>query len=269
MQSLGNDFVIIDQLNHKFKLNKKNIKDISSRKYGIGCDQILILEKSNKKNIDFHYRIYNMDGTESGQCGNGAKCVGKYYFEKYGKRKKNIKIKTISTNLNITYVNKNSIMVDMGKANFNNNIAVGKNYFLYKKRKYFFSSIFLGNPHAVFLVNKLLNFDLKGFAEAFNKKKFFEKGVNISIIEKIKDNHWRARIFERGSGETNACGSAACAIAACLQSAQQMTNSEIKHKNSYIHMNGGKAQVKWTGKIEDSIYLLGDSKYVFNGTYSL
>jgi len=269
MQSLGNDFVIIDQLRHKFKLSKKNIRDISSRNYGIGCDQILILEKSSKKDIDFNYKIYNRDGTESGQCGNGAKCVGKYYFEKYGKRKKNINIKTISTNLAVTYINKNSIMVDMGKARTNYNISVGKNYFLYKKRKYFFTPIYLGNPHAVFHVNKLSSFDLDGFAEAFNKKKFFNKGVNISIIERIKDNHWRARIFERGSGETNACGSAACAIMTSLQTTYLKENSKIKYKSSYIHMNGGKAQVKWSGKNEDSIYLIGNAKYIFNGTYTL
>lgn len=269
MQSLGNDFVIIDQISHKFKISKKNIRDMSNRNYGIGCDQVLILEKSKKKDIDFNYRIYNSDGTESGQCGNGAKCVGKYYFEKYGKKKKNINIKTISTNLSITYVNKNSIMVDMGRACINQNISVGKNYFLYKKRKYYFAPVFLGNPHAVFFINKLSNFDLYDFAEVFNKKKFFKKGVNISIIEKIKDNHWKARIFERGSGETNACGSAACAIARSLQPPYLMKNLNINHKSIYIYMNGGKAQVKWSGKNEDPIYLIGDAKYVFNGTYTL
>ena len=100
MQSLGNDFVIIDQLRHKFKLSKKNIRDISSRNYGIGCDQILILEKSSKKDIDFNYKIYNRDGTESGQCGNGAKCVGKYYFEKYGKRQDLLAYKSLSKQIN-------------------------------------------------------------------------------------------------------------------------------------------------------------------------
>ena len=84
MQSLGNDFVIIDQLKNPIKLNKNDFKKISNRNYGIGCDQVLVLEKSEKKEIAFKYKIYNKDGTESGQCGNGAKCIGKYYFDKYG-----------------------------------------------------------------------------------------------------------------------------------------------------------------------------------------
>ena len=92
MQSLGNDFVVIDQIKSTTQLSKKLIKKISDRNYGIGCDQVLILEKSNKKDIFFKYKIYNKDGSESGQCGNGAKCIAKYYFDTYGKRKKNIQI---------------------------------------------------------------------------------------------------------------------------------------------------------------------------------
>ena len=94
MQSLGNDFVIIDQLKSTYKISKKEIKRISDRNYGIGCDQLLIIERSNKKEIAFKYKIYNKDGSESGQCGNGAKCVARYYFDKYCKNKIEINIET-------------------------------------------------------------------------------------------------------------------------------------------------------------------------------
>jgi len=101
MQSLGNDFVIIDQLKSSFVLSKKQIKKICNRNYGIGCDQLLIIEKSNKKNIAFKYKIYNKDGSESGQCGNGAKCVARYYFDKYCKNKKEINIETKTSKMTL------------------------------------------------------------------------------------------------------------------------------------------------------------------------
>ena len=106
--------------------------------------------------------------------------------------------------------------------------------------------------------------NLEDFSMNFNKQNIFLKGVNISIVENIKKNHWLARIYERGSGETKACGSAACAISACLKF---FTNTQSK--NNYIHMQGGKAQVKWSGKKLESIYLLGTGSYVFNGTYNI
>ena len=119
MQSLGNDFVIIDQLKNPIKFSKNDIKKISNRNYGIGCDQVLVLEKSEKKEIAFKYKIYNKDGTESGQCGNGAKCIGKYYFDKYGKNRKEIKIETISRRMSLRILKNSLIEVDMGLPLFN------------------------------------------------------------------------------------------------------------------------------------------------------
>ena len=119
MQSLGNDFVVIDQLKNPIKFNKNDIKKISNRNYGIGCDQVLVLEKSEKKEIAFKYKIYNKDGTESGQCGNGAKCIGKYYFDKYGNTIKEIKIETINRTMSLSILKNNLIQVDMGQPLFN------------------------------------------------------------------------------------------------------------------------------------------------------
>jgi diaminopimelate epimerase len=106
--------------------------------------------------------------------------------------------------------------------------------------------------------------NLEDFSINFNKKNIFLQGVNISIVENTKSNHWLARIYERGSGETKACGSAACAISVCLQFFKH-----TQSKNNYIHMKGGKAQVKWSGNELEPVYLLGTAKYVFNGVYSI
>jgi diaminopimelate epimerase len=265
MQSLGNDFVIIDNLRKSHKLYKKDIKKISDRHHGVGCDQILVLEKSIKKDIAFHYRIYNKDGTQSGQCGNGAKCVARYYFDNYSKRKKEIKIETITNKMILTNINNNYIKVEMGVPSFNIKDKVSKkNNFTYKGNKLFFESVSIGNPHAVFILKNVETIDLDDFANKFNSKKIFKKGVNISVIQNIRKNIWKARIYERGSGITNACGSAACAISAVAK--KNLANSS---KDIYIHMKGGKAHVEWSGNSKDPMYLFGESEYIFNGTLEI
>ena len=265
MQSLGNDFVIIDQLKNPIKFSKNDIKKISNRNYGIGCDQVLVLEKSEKKEIAFKYKIYNKDGTESGQCGNGAKCIGKYYFDKYGKNRKEIKIETISRRMSLRILKNSLIEVDMGLPLFNfKEYKSSKNLFSFKGKKHYFSAISIGNPHAVFFIKNINKVDLADFANNFNKKLFFNGDVNISIVEEIKKNNWWARIYERGAGETMACGSAACAI-----SLSTSTIKDISSKNNYVHMHGGKAQVKWSGNITEPVYLIGSSQYVFDGNYKI
>jgi diaminopimelate epimerase len=277
MQSLGNDFVVIDQIKSTTLLSKKLIKKISDRNYGIGCDQVLILEKSNKKDIFFKYKIYNKDGSESGQCGNGAKCIAKYYFDTYGKRKKNIQIETITNKMSLNFIKENLYEVDMGVPSFKHkDLNINEknyqfkensdinNHFNYKGKKYHYKLVSVGNPHAVFMCKGIERVNLEDFSMNFNKQNIFLKGVNISIVENIKKNHWLARIYERGSGETKACGSAACAISACLKFFKN-----TQSKNNYIHMQGGKAQVKWSGKKLESVYLLGTASYVFNGTYNI
>ena len=268
MQSLGNDFVIIDQIKSTLKINKNYIKKIASRNYGIGCDQVLVLEKSNKKNIQFKYKIYNQDGSESGQCGNGAKCVAKYYFDKYGKSKKEINIETISNKMSLKIIKNNFYEVDMGVPSFkyiDSKINLKKfpknNIFVFNKKKYSFSWLSIGNPHAIFLIKNINKIDFLQFSNKFNLKNYFSDGVNISIIEKLKDNTYKARIFERGVGETLSCGSAACAITVF---AMQKSKNFNKH---YIYMHGGKAEVKWNGINKKSVFLLGTGEYVYEGQY--
>ena len=263
MQSLGNDFVIIDNLKSINKLSKKIIRKISDRFYGIGCDQVLVLEKSQKKGISFKYRIYNKDGSESGQCGNGAKCIAKYYFDNYAKNKKEINIETISSKMKLKNHKSKKIEVEIGVPNFNlKEKVISKKIFTYKGRRYKFESVSVGNPHAVFIMKNIEKINLEEFSNSFAKKKFFRNGINISIIQHIKKNNWTARVYERGSGETNSCGSAACAIAATT--VRLMDNSSL---NTYINMRGGKAEVRWSGIETDPIYLLGTSEYVFEGAF--
>ena len=266
MQSLGNDFIIIDNLKFQnFKPTKKDIIKLCDRSYGIGCDQILMLNKSRKKEVAFIYQIFNKDGSESGQCGNGGKCVARYFFENYKSNKDSVIVETITRNIKLTNLGNNSFMVDMGKPNFKlKDFRSEKKFFNYKNNKYFFHVLELGNPHAIFFVKKLDKLNIWDFSNKFLKKDFFKKGVNISLVERISDCGWKANIYERGSGITKSCGSAACAIAVCSKSLE----GSYKISN-YVHMQGGKALVKWKGDVNDSVFLVGKAEYTFNGEYIL
>ena len=264
MQSLGNDFIIIDNLVSPYNnFSKKEIKKICDRNYGVGCDQLLILKKSKKRHISFTYKIFNKDGTESGQCGNGAKCVAKYYFDKYGRNKKQINVETMTKEIKLSNSSKNKYIIDMGIPNFSPKEFLSRNkYFNYMNKKYLFDVVEIGNPHAIFFLKNIDKINIEDFSMKFSKKKFFKKGTNLSIVEKLSEGNWKAKVYERGSGETMSCGSAACAIATSAKS----YNKHFK-KSNYVHMQGGKALVKWNGGNGDSAFLIGEAEYIFNGTF--
>ena len=167
--------------------------------------------------------------------------------------------------MSLNFIKENLYEVDMGVPSFKHkDLNINEknyqfkensdinNHFNYKGKKYHYKLVSVGNPHAVFMCKGIERVNLEDFSMNFNKQNIFLKGVNISIVENIKKNHWLARIYERGSGETKACGSAACAISACLKFFKN-----TQSKNNYIHMKGGKAQVKWSGNKLESVYLLG------------
>ena len=170
--------------------------------------------------------------------------------------------------MSLKIIKNNFYEVDMGVPSFkyiDSKINLKKfpknNIFVFNKKKYSFSWLSIGNPHAIFLIKNINKIDFLQFSNKFNLKNYFSDGVNISIIEKLKDNTYKARIFERGVGETLSCGSAACAITVF---AMQKSKNFNKH---YIYMHGGKAEVKWNGINKKSVFLLGTGEYVYEGQY--
>ncbi len=204
MQGTGNDFIVVDQRDKQFNLSKSLIKKLSDRYFGIGFDQLLILEKSYSHNADFKYRIFNSDGGEVEQCGNGARCFYKY-IKNYGlSNNSTIKVETQS---GITLISENSegmIKVDMGlpeiRASINRN---GVNY----------DHVAIGNPHAVINLaeNNILRENYHDVA--LDIQSSWEDGINVGFMSIIDKNSIQLKVFERGSGFTMACGSGACAAA--------------------------------------------------------
>jgi len=252
MQGTGNDFIVVDQRDKQFNLSKSLIKKLSDRYFGIGFDQLLILEKSYSHNADFKYRIFNSDGGEVEQCGNGARCFYKY-IKNYGlSNNSTIKVETQS---GITLISENSegmIKVDMGlpeiRASINRN---GVNY----------DHVAIGNPHAVINLaeNNILRENYHDVA--LDIQSSWEDGINVGFMSIIDKNSIQLKVFERGSGFTMACGSGACAAAVVAISKKKLETPIT------VHMDGGVVRIDWDMK--NTIFLSGSAEISFEGEINL
>ncbi|MCS5712708.1 diaminopimelate epimerase [Candidatus Berkiella aquae] len=273
MHGLGNDFVILDNISQGIKVDSSLIRKIADRHFGIGCDQVLMVEPPNSPELDFNYRIFNADGKEVSQCGNGARCFGRYVYEKGLTDKKHIQIGTYSGTMEIDVSDLTHIRVDMGIPQFSPKaVPLNHKYFhklantgryrinlLGNEREVTILSI--GNPHCIISVPATSEAAVNEVGKALQEHPAFPKGVNVSFIQVLARNHVKCRVYERGVGETLACGSAACAcvIAGILQ---EELNSEVK-----VDMPGGSLTVSW--RPEMPVYLSGPAKSVFQGEFYL
>ena len=252
MHGIGNDFIIIDQLKNQYRLNSDIIKSLSHRQFGIGFDQLLIIESSLNTEAEFRYRIFNADGNEVEQCGNGARCFYRYIKNKNISANSEITVETKSGLIVLSESTKNLISVDMGKPVFQDKISE------------LFTYVSIGNPHAVL---EPLGRD-EEWEEAIELSKkiqdnniLFPNGVNVGIMKIMDKNNLKLKVLERGSGITLACGSGACAatVTAILKG---LVKTPVK-----VHMDGGKLIIDWDGL--NSIIMSGPAKIVFEGEFDL
>jgi diaminopimelate epimerase len=252
MQGTGNDFIVVDQRDKKFNLSKSVIKNLSDRHFGIGFDQLLILEKSNSKNADFRYRIFNSDGGEVEQCGNGARCF--YKFIKNYRLSNNSTIK-VETKAGIILLSENSegmVKVDMGLPDIRKAInRHGVNY----------EHVAIGNPHAVINLADN-NISEENYHDiALDIQSSWKDGINVGFMSIIDKNSIQLKVFERGSGFTMACGSGASAAAAVAISKNNLAPP------INVHMDGGVLQIDWD--MESTLTLSGTAEISFEGEVNL
>jgi len=249
MHGLGNDFVVIDAISQDILLSPSDIIKISDRHRGIGCDQVLLIQKSDIPDIDFLYKIYNSDGSEVGQCGNGARCLAKFIRDKNLSSKNILRVKTFTRKLEL-YIENENIRVNMG-------IPVEMQYFasLDLKTQNIASlhskpiSLFLGNPHIVFLTQDIKDHSLNNMGL---------DDFNIGYMQIIDKNHIKLRVFERGAGETEACGSGACAAVVA-----GITQNLLDHSVT-VELTGGKLYIQWQGQ-NHPVWMSGPAETVFEG----
>ncbi len=272
MQGLGNDYVYIDCT----KKEEGEIKDISSlaniisnRHFGIGSDGLILICKSEV--ADFKMRMFNPDLSEAEMCGNGIRCVGKFVYDKGLTNKEEITIETLAgikkLKLHVEEGKVKKVTVDMGKPILDpkeipviSEEKIVKNLKLEALDKTFnFTCVSMGNPHAITIVDDVDNFDVEKYGKILEVDKHFPKKANIEFIEIIDKNTIKMRVWERGTGETLACGTGASAVCvACV------LNNIVKEKeNIKIQLLGGELEIKW----DDTIYMTGKAETVFEGEY--
>ncbi|MES2353402.1 MAG: diaminopimelate epimerase [Pseudomonadota bacterium] len=269
MHGLGNDFVVVDGIRQQIALSPEQTRFIADRHFGIGCDQILIVEQSALSDVDFRYRIFNADGGEVEQCGNGARCFARFVIDQGLTDKTVMRVETASGIIVLTVETNGFVTVDMGAPRFEPNdipFNTDKKQSLYSldingiARQ--FSVLSMGNPHAVQIVADVEIAPVAVEGPLIENHSAFPARVNAGFMQITDRRTIRLRVFERGAGETLACGTGACAaVVAGIQ------RGVLDHEVT-VWTGGGTLHIRWGGEGQ-SVFLTGPATTVFNGEVDL
>ena len=268
MHGLGNDFVLIDAVKQNIRVTSELARRLADRHLGVGCDQVLVIEPPSSKNVDFDYRIFNADGTEVEQCGNGARCLGRYVFDQRLSGKKSLRLKTQNRIMEIESRPNHLIRVDMSAPIFEpTQIPFDANqqailYPIEANDSLQIAVISMGNPHAVIRVDNIDTAPVETLGKQLQQHERFPQSVNVGFMQIIDRQRIKLRVFERGAGETQACGSGACAAA--VTAIQQ----ELVDHTLTVELMGGELCIEWQGKAEP-VFMTGPAETVFQGQIKL
>ncbi len=269
MQALGNDFVVLDFVHHPHQLRNNQYARIADRRFGIGCDQILIVEPTDQPEIDFRYRIYNADGSEVGQCGNGARCFVEYVRAKGLTDKRTITVVTSTSVMQLQSREDGLVTVDMGRARF----APEQIPFVAEQQQATYELELeevtvtiaianVGNPHAVIVVDDISTAPVEQIGRQVESHTQFPERVNVGFMQCVSRSEINLRVFERGAGETLACGSGACAAVAA---GQELGLLDTKVE---VNLTGGGLSIMREGS-DAAIMMTGPANFSFDGEYYL
>lgn len=268
MHGLGNDYVYIDAINQKIENESSLAKFVSNRHFGIGSDGLILICKSEI--ADFKMRMFNSDGSEAEMCGNGIRCVGKFVYDKGLTNKTTVKIETLAGIKTLILNTKDgkvgTARVDMGEPILEaEKIPVistekpVKNLELEAENKKFkFTCVSMGNPHAITIVENTKEFDVEKYGKVLEIDKAFPKKANIEFAQIVDRQNINMRVWERGAGETLACGTGACATAVACN-LNGLTDRKVN-----IELLGGTLNIEWN-EIDNHVYMTGPAVTVFDG----
>jgi diaminopimelate epimerase len=269
MHGLGNDFVVIDAINQDIALTPEQIRFMSDRHFGIGFDQLLLVEKPDGANADFKYRIFNADGGEVAQCGNGARCFARFVRDKNLSDKDEIRVNTNSGQLLLRFNENGQVTVNMGVPKHNPAeipLLAEQESLIYRVSVNGFeqaiAAVSIGNPHAVIQVNDVKTAPVADLGQALENHAVFPERANIGFMQIMDRNHIKLRVYERGAAETLACGSGACA-AAVIGIEQNLLNHDV-----CVELPGGELKISWSGRGQ-AVLMTGPAISVFDGTINL
>ncbi len=269
MHGLGNDFVVIDAINQDINLSSEQFAFIADRKLGIGCDQILLVESSDEVDTEFRYRIFNADGGEVEQCGNGARCFALFVRNEGLTDSEVIPVSTNSGRIILRQVENDQVQVDMGtpqlepaKIPFQTNQQNTSYSIEYKDQTIEFSALSMGNPHAVIIVDGSVTASVDEIGSFIETHPKFPNRVNVGFMQILDRQHIKLRVFERGVGETRACGTGACAAVVAGQ-----LRGLLDHQVT-VELTGGILNIEWQGK-GTSVLMTGPAESVYKGSIKL
>ncbi|MAR93223.1 MAG: diaminopimelate epimerase [Pseudomonadota bacterium] len=269
MHGLGNDFMVVNQVTQNVQLNTEQIRRLADRHTGVGFDQLLLVSPPSSPDADFRYRIFNADGSEVEQCGNGARCFARFVRDKGLTHKDVIPVETNTGRIELQLVGGDQVRVNMGppifdpaaiplqaeqrqaryKFNVGNNIVE-------------LACLSMGNPHGVLEVSNVSNAPVRKLGPKLEAHPRFPKRANIGFSQIVDRQHIRLRVFERGVGETRACGTGACAAAVAAMAANRVD------QRVSVTLPGGTLQIEWRGE-DQPVFMTGPATTVYDGIVRL
>ena len=259
MQGAGNDFVVLDSTRAPFALSREQLRRIADRHFGVGCDQVLVVERATRPGADFRYRIFNADGGEVEQCGNGARCFVKFVHGRGLTRKREIRVETMGGMIAPRLEDDGEVSVDVGPPQLESPLVQQLEV---DGTRVELAILSMGNPHAVQLVADTEAAPVATQGPLLERHERFPQRVNAGYMQVVDRHAIRLRVFERGAGETLACGTGACA-AVVSGIARGLLDSPVR-----VQMRGGTLTIAWTGG-DNAVWMKGPANTVFEGSIEL
>jgi len=268
MHGLGNDFVVINAFEKPLELTVEQLRFLADRRFGVGCDQILLVEQAQSAGVDFRYRIFNADGSEVQQCGNGARCFARFVLDEGLSNKSVIPVETAGGKIVLHLQADGQVQVNMGRPRFSPAelpflATEALSYALeVEAEEHQIGAVSMGNPHAVLQVDDVDLADVTRLGALIEQHEQFPERVNVGFMQIVDRERIRLRVFERGAAETLACGSGACAAVA-VGKQQGLLADKVQ-----VKLPGGSLFIEWQGEDHD-LYMTGPAERVYKGVIRL
>ncbi len=270
MHGLGNDFVVIDERARSYELDTAQLAKIADRRFGVGCDQILVISPSALPTAAARYGIFNADGSAAEHCGNGVRCVARYLRDEGSAGCDTLWLEIAGELYDLAFTADDTVRVNMGAPVFEPariplaaRTLAPRYTIVIDGAAYEFGCVSMGNPHAVMLVDDVDNAPVAAIGAALQAHEAFPARVNVGFLQIDTRERFRLRVFERGVGETLACGTGACAAMAVAQRWDLLAGS------ARAALRGGELDLEWSGRDDEPLYMTGPAARVFEGILHL
>ena len=269
MHGIGNDFVVIDAINQSFTPQTQTIRHIADRHFGVGCDQLLLVESSSSPDVDFRYRIFNADGSEVQQCGNGARCFARFVHNHQLTQQSEIRVETASGVITLYLEENEMVRVNMGVPNFEPaslpfDVASPQSKYSIQTSsgEIEAGAVSMGNPHIAIMIDDINQAPVTLLGPELESHPLFPERVNVGFFQWVSPTEIQLRVYERGSGETLACGTGACAAVAIAR------QWHLVHDKVEVTLPGGVLTIQWQGS-RSPMWMTGPAATVFEGELNL